>query len=312
MSNFEIDIEKAIACSDNINGLANNMKSIARDVKSAKTGGISNSGAGAIIERSIQRNYEMILDHAAKADSLSAALKTIADYYRKADNIILNSAADFSVVGSAEENASTEKGTDKRNWWDKFWDWITGKEPDQYDTTTREQEKAADAAMKKELYKVLQDEKYSESNWDNSTLEQRKQILQDYMDEVIKIYGLQKVNSKINWDSSLTYTANSVTWGQYTDGNHTVTINESVLSDRYSTWDSYDLLETISHELRHAYQHEAVNDPTRFMVSKETIDIWKKNFDNYISSSTDYQKYRNQPVEVDARDFQVNRNKRPK
>lgn len=43
------------------------------------------------------------------------------------------------------------------------------------------------------------------------------------------------------------------------------------------------------------------------MVSEETIDQWDDNFDNYISSDTDYTKYRNQPVEVDARDFQVGR-----
>ena len=71
------------------------------------------------------------------------------------------------------------------------------------------------------------------------------------------------------------------------------------------------LLETVSHEPRHAYQHEAVDHPTKFMVSKETIDTWKKNFDNYIDSGTNYQQYRDQPVEVDARSFQVTRNIRP-
>ena len=93
----------------------------------------------------------------------------------------------------------------------------------------------------------------------------------------------------------------------YNHGRHTVTLNAQALTDNVGNWDSYDLLETVSHELRHAYQNEAVDYPTKYMVSKETIDTWKKNFKNYISSDKGYEKYRNQPVEVDAREFQVRR-----
>ena len=50
-----------------------------------------------------------------------------------------------------------------------------------------------------------------------------------------------------------------------------------------------------------------VDHPTDYMVSEVTIDEWDDYFDNYISSDTAYNKYRNQPVEVDARDFQVSR-----
>ena len=118
---------------------------------------------------------------------------------------------------------------------------------------------------------------------------------------------LQDVNPNIKWDSDATYSANTITWGYYTHGSHTVTLNAQALTDSKGNWDFYELLETVSHELRHAYQHEAIDHPTDYMVSEETIDIWKENFKNYISSGDDYQGYRNQPVEVDARDFQVSR-----
>ena len=71
---------------------------------------------------------------------------------------------------------------------------------------------------------------------------------------------------------------------------------------------SYSLLETVSHELRHAYQREAIDHPTDYMVSQETIDSWQNTFDNYIDPNVDMKKYRSQDVEVDARDFQINRN----
>jgi hypothetical protein len=230
----------------------------------------------------------------------------IADKYRETEKAIGNAQTNSLSSGMANAEAA-ESGSDKRNFWSKFWDWITRKEPDPYETTTNEQEKAADAAIKKELWNVLQDEKYSQENWDNSSIDERKQILQDYMNEVIKIYGLQDVKVDIKWDSSATYTENSITWGYYTHSSHSVTLNAQALADSVGNWDSYELLETVSHELRHAYQHEAIDHPTDYMVSKETIDIWKKNFKNYIRSGTDYSGYRNQPVEVDARDFQVTR-----
>lgn len=67
---------------------------------------------------------------------------------------------------------------------------------------------------------------------------------------------------------------------------------------------SYNLMGTITHELRHAYQHQAVDNPENFVVTEETIDVWETNFDNYISPSTDFDLYQEQPVEVDAREFQ--------
>lgn len=88
------------------------------------------------------------------------------------------------------------------------------------------------------------------------------------------------------------------------------TLNEKVLTDSISWCDSYELLGTVAHELRHAYQHEAVAHPTRFMVSQETIDAWKYNINHYISSDDSPKGYWDQVIEVDARDFEVSRNDR--
>lgn len=306
MAEFNISTEKVIETSQEIMEISARLKRFRRELENVRLKGGLKSTNGERIDTLIKRVLENVSDEAVKLDSFGDALQLIADKYRTTENTIVNMQID-SLSDRILSTESATSGTDKRNWWEKFVDWIFQKEPDDYEATSEEQEKAADDAMKKELWNVLQDEKYSEESWNNASIDERKQILQDYMDEVIEIYDLQDVKSNIVWDSNATYTTQSITWGYYTHGKHTVTLNEQALADNIGNWKSYELQQTVAHELRHAYQHEAINHPTDYMVSQETIDIWEKNFDNYISSSTDYQKYRKQPVEVDARDFEITR-----
>lgn len=67
--------------------------------------------------------------------------------------------------------------------------------------------------------------------------------------------------------------------------------------------DCTSLLNTILHELRHAFQHRAILYPESVSTDKIQIDAWRFNFDNYISPSLDYEAYRNQPIEADAFDY---------
>lgn len=303
MADFNVKTDRIIEASKDIINYSMRITEFKTGLENIKFGGIFEGSYRASVERTIRTILDNISEEAVKMNSFGNALDMIANEYRTTEKML----ASMQVDGGACE-AVEESGTDKRSLWDKFWDWINKKEPDEYDTTSNEQEKAADAAMKKKLWKVLQDEKYSEENWDNASIEERKKILQDYMDEVIKIYGLKDVKNEIKWDAKATYSTASITWGYYTHWRHRVTLNEQALTDSIEGWDSYELLETVSHELRHAYQHEAVDHPSKYMVSKETIEIWKKNFRNYIGSDQGFDKYRAQPVEVDARDFQINRN----
>ena len=308
MADIHVETEKVIASSQKIIELVTTLKEAKKNVDGVSLVGIMDGAYRSRIEKLLGKETDSIFNEAAKMASLGSALQMIAEQYRKTEE------ANSSFLGEkAAQNgifSTTKAGTDKRSWWNKFCDWVTRREPDSYDTTTYEQEKAADAAMKRRLWNVLQNEKYSQSHWDAASLEERKQILQDYMNDVIAIYGLKDVKSSISWDSDATYTSQSITWGYYSHRTHTVTLNERALTDSQGNWDSYELLETVSHELRHAYQHEAIDHPTDYMVSKETIKTWKDNFAHYIDSDSDYEGYRNQPVEVDARDFQVTRDGR--
>lgn len=310
MGNIDINTKKILMSSQDIMDIAIRMRTLKRELEQTKQRGGLSGPSGMQVSQSIRRIIEEVGEEAAKMDSLGDALQVIANRYRETETAIVSAGnANTETLASAKnpsQSTDSKSGKDKRNLWQKFWDWVFQKKPTDRDTTTEEQEKAADKAMKKKMQKLLQQEKYSEAHWDRASVEERKQILQDYMDEVIKIYGLRDVKSKIRWESKQPFENGGVTMGYYRDSFHTVTLNEEVLRDNTGV-DSYLLLGTVAHELRHAYQHEAVSHPTDYMVSQETLDTWKHNLDPkfYISYEKDPSGYYNQPVEKDARDFEL-------
>jgi hypothetical protein len=82
-----------------------------------------------------------------------------------------------------------------------------------------------------------------------------------------------------------------------------IRINEDYLSRP----DGYQIMQTMIHEMRHAYQHAAVRDPDSYTVSAETIKAWEENLKpgNYKSTSNGYSytEYVSQPVEWDAKNM---------
>ena len=80
-----------------------------------------------------------------------------------------------------------------------------------------------------------------------------------------------------------------------------ICVNEELIkNDR-----PHETLKCLFHESRHAYQHheaalpEASGDPERAL-------LFRHNIDNYISPQEDYEGYRDQPIEVDARSYAEN------
>ena len=74
--------------------------------------------------------------------------------------------------------------------------------------------------------------------------------------------------------------------------------------DHYNGKDSYHLMTTITHEMRHAYQYEAVRHPDRYKVTQETVDAWKESIRTYgEEQAKGYEAYRQILIERDARWF---------
>lgn len=266
-----------------------------------------NTASTVHLKLQIGRLYDQALTNAAQMDTLAEAMDQIVQLYIACDNRIAGNAAQ-TAENAAVFSEDGETGTDKRSWWRKFWDWLWKK--DDIDTgythTSSAQEAAADAHMQQQIQRLNNNERYSEEAWANATVEERKSILSDYMREVMAIMGLD-ITASINFTNTPPSNGR-INMGSYSHSNRTVSINEYVIANR-SPESSYALLTTIVHELRHAYQHAAVDNPTRYQVSQETIDAWSESFDTYQAEyqrsvrENDIEIYRNIVVERDARWF---------
>ena len=244
---------------------------------------------------------EQLLLRAASMNSLSEALALIISEYGKTEN----SNTELLLGALAEEAADTAPGTDKRSGWRKFWDYVFRRNVDtQFTHTNDEQEKAADERMKADIAALLaSNPKYSESNWKNASVDERKQILNDLLVDVQRLMGMNVVNGGIHWTNTGPSSDGTINMGAYQDGTRSVRINQYIL-ENYSAAESYHLTTTIVHELRHAYQHEAIRHPDQFQVTRETIDAWKESFRTYArEQAKGYEAYRNIIVERDARSF---------
>lgn len=87
----------------------------------------------------------------------------------------------------------------------------------------------------------------------------------------------------------------------YFNGDGYLYINSDCLTDSNNRLDAID---TIYHEGRHAFQHAAIANPTKYGITSEQAKIWQDNFNHYLSSSKfGYERYYSQPVESDAFGF---------
>lgn len=295
MSSFDIKIGAVQNEVSNTKAQSTRIKQISRDVKSCADALSATMDNTAVVD-AVRRIASNILEEAAKEATFAEALKTIAGYYVSADS----SVATGSVTDSVQMVNNTE-GTDKRSAWRKFWDWILRRNVDKnYTSTSDEQEKAADRELQRRVQDLLKQERFSEEHWKQATTEERKEILQDYMREVSAILGVE-VADNIIWTNTPPSNG-TINRGSYKHSERAVRINEYNLT--MSGYNSYGLMTTIVHELRHAYQHNAIEHPDRYRVSKETIDSWKRSFDTYNEEQAKgYESYRRIVVEVDARRF---------
>lgn len=74
-----------------------------------------------------------------------------------------------------------------------------------------------------------------------------------------------------------------------------VVINAGLLKD------GGQLRNTLAHEMRHAWQHERVEQPEELQTTFDKA--LKENFENYIAAEDNYRLYRSQLGEMDAREF---------
>jgi len=251
---------------------------------------------------------DRILNEAAHMDTLASALERIVTYYQSAEE-------KNALIDQRDTLSQQSIAVSKINW-TGIWDWfrnalisigIFKAEKTESQPVTRTREKLQDQYMQDEIARLLKKKRYTEKTWKSASVAERKNILNEYMQQVAQIMGLTL--APINYFYSESENG-YYTLGQYSQDSRKISINEWVLENRT---DSFSLMKTVVHELRHAYQHAACENPEQFIVSAETIQTWQDSFDNYKSQSRfmregmnaedAFQAYRAQAVEMDARKF---------
>ena len=108
------------------------------------------------------------------------------------------------------------------------------------------------------------------------------------------------VKEKMGIDADLSF-ANKPPYnlGGYDPLTNRIELNSNYLEKA----DCEDLLNTILHESRHAFQNKCIDTPNSVTVKDNIIEVWKDNFDNYIRPDEDFEAYENQEIEKDANYF---------
>lgn len=150
--------------------------------------------------------------------------------------------------------------------------------------------------------KAISDTRMSiQDSWKDMSFEDREKWLEDWYKKLCKKLGIPPTDFKVE---DLPDPENGDYRGVYNNGGifgwfRSLTVD----ADNVKADDPFSVMDTVGHETRHQYQHYLVDHPDKRPadISEDTIKSWKDNFDNYKRAENDYEAYRNQPIEVDAR-----------
>lgn len=150
----------------------------------------------------------------------------------------------------------------------------------------------------KELIKEVFGEDVTERVRRASNVE-RIQLFSDFAKRLAVTYGLDievdvDISKAEEWGAYNRLTKKAVfnILGLTIDGNHPQF--EAVVREE---------MDTIIHELRHAVQNRAIEEPGFWNISDERRSAWAQNVANYIQPSVSLRGYANQPIEKDAVTF---------
>lgn len=319
MSEFLVNTDKLKYNSSDI-------KQICKSINNIKTS-VGNITACLAIEDKNSREikiqlknvYESILDEAVKLNSLSEAVLKIARSYENTEKQILKE----YVLNKGVKSGNNEKRDDI---WVKINErknnvraWLVEhglfnpqkQERKAGEKVTVHQQREQDIYMQKEIEKIGKEKRFSKKNWNKASLEERKNILEEYIQKIAVVMGLDIASINFFYAESEDGYA---TRGYYSSDDGTININEWVINEGDTNgFSSYASFSTIVHEMRHAYQDAACKDHEKFVVTEETVEKWEKSFEEYKSSEEfeqegmseeeAYEQYRSQEVERDARSF---------
>ena len=128
---------------------------------------------------------------------------------------------------------------------------------------------------------------FEQGNWDQLSNTEKDQAIHALRDSIADDLGLQ---NKPN--ISYYYEKDPGDFGGYAESNNTIYINT------YNIDNAKETADTIAHESRHCWQHERAE-----LGETEQDKAFKENFENYSRPEHNFEKYRDQLVERDAREY---------
>ena len=128
---------------------------------------------------------------------------------------------------------------------------------------------------------------FKQGNWEQLSIQEQKQAVEKLADYNAEILGVEDKPRIIYYNAE-----DPCDFGGYSAKQNAIYINE------YNMHDAAETADTISHEYRHKYQHERAEK-----LETERDLEFKDGFDNYIRAEDDYQGYKEQLVEADARAY---------
>jgi len=202
------------------------------------------------------------------------------------------------VPGIGKEKAEIAK--DAFSFWDTVFEEMAGSQDVQGIEEDRllaeifdhhEDEFYFDFEIDEDIQTVL--DKFDSKHWEQLSDEERIDTVKEFADVLSEKLGLD------NPPEIRLYKGAEGDCGAYNPDNHSVNLNSKYMSD------PKEMVDTVSHELRHAYQRQRAEK-----LETKTDMLYLANFNNYISPQkladgkylffTDYQ---NQFVEAEARAF---------
>lgn len=155
-----------------------------------------------------------------------------------------------------------------------------------------------DQEMQEQINRLLHDNEFLGSNWPAGEMREiTKQMYTSFISKVSKAMGIT-IYGNFSFSNPSGYA------GWFSPEYPSTIFVNNLLVAGYSDYDSYEMnLRIIVHEMRHAYQNAAIQNPGKYLVEQTTLDQWSYEMENYVDITDSFQGYTEQFCEKDARFF---------
>lgn len=259
MEGFMVNTTNVNNCANDIQGYGGRIKDLQDSVRSIRLGMRHKLSSKEDIDRTLRRIEDRMLEEAALMSSLDQALAHIAEAYRRTERGLVTEGIRRSAGGQA---------------------------------VTEQQQAMMDQYMQAAIFEIRQEDQFSQEAWENASVEERKEILNRFLDRMEQEMGISLGDIQFRSGEDLGYN------GAYNYADNYIALNEAILN----SGDPSGAMTTLMHEARHAYQHAACENPEQFLVTADTIQGWQDSADNY-KGYLQGGKYSDISSEIDAHNF---------